>query len=148
MPGNKNAVKLKDLEVKKEAYRQYCAHLASGYPKESFFLNHPTLSCCYKTIEKYIASEPSDFPPILIEAAKAKRFQFWINEGMKLMKGEYRFGSPVVWQTIMRNMFKDYGWERDDSKQASYTPEQENLIKDLFAQIAKLREEARKKKEL
>ncbi len=48
----------------------------------------------------------------------------------------------------MRNLFKDYGWDRNDSKQSSFTPEQEPTLKALIGQIDKLQEEAKKNRNL
>lgn len=115
--GNKHGVKLKDSDVRQEAFRQYCEHLASGYPKEAFFFDHPIHSVCWKTMERYISENPSEFPSILMERAKAARYKHWLGEGLTLMKGGYKGGSPVVWQTCMRNIFKDIGWDREQIAQ-------------------------------
>lgn len=140
-PGNKYGVKLKDCDIRQEAFRQYCQHLALGYPKESFFFDHPSSSVCWKTMERYIAESPAEFPPYLIEKAKAARYKHWFNEGQILMKGGYKFGSPVVWQTIMRNMFKDVGWDRLDEKDKENA---ERAIDPRLENISKQLEEARK----
>lgn len=113
LQGNQNGLKLKDEEVRKEAYRQYCEHIASGYPKQAFFFSHPTLSVCWKTMDKYIADNPEEFPIFLMEQAKSRRYLYWLGEGKNLMQGHYKNGSPVVWQTIMRNIFKDEGWDQN-----------------------------------
>jgi len=111
-PGNKNAVKLTTPELKREAYRQYCQHLIEGWPKEAWCFEHPDMSLTWETIEKYIEEgDETDFPPILMKMAKAKRYKYWFGEGKTLMKGGYQNGSPVVWQTIMRNMFKEQKWD-------------------------------------
>lgn len=111
--GNKRGTKLKDASVRQEAYRQYCEHIASGMPKEAFFFDHPTHSVSWATMDRYIAESPTEFEPILMEKAKAARYKHWIGEGLQLMKGRYRNGSPVVWQTIMRNIFRSQGWDRE-----------------------------------
>lgn len=115
--GNKFATKLKDAQTRKEAFTQYCDHLATGYPKEAFFFDHASESVCWKTMERYIAENPEEFPPILIERAKAKRFKHWIDEGKSLMTGKYKRGSPIIWQTCMRNLFKAEGWDREEISQ-------------------------------
>lgn len=119
--GNKRATKLKDPGVRQEAYKQYCNHIASGFPKEAFFFDHGTDSVCWRTIDRYIAENPTEFQPILMEKAQATRYKHWFDEGHKLMKGSYKGGSPVVWQTIMRNIFKDYGWDRETVSEANKT---------------------------
>jgi len=114
--GNKLGIKLKDAEVRQEAFRQYCAHIASGYPKEAFFFDHPTHSVCYKTMDRYIAENPAEFPSILMERAKAARYKHWLGEGQALMTGAYK-GAPTIWQVCMRNIFKDVGWDREQIAQ-------------------------------
>jgi hypothetical protein len=111
--GNKFGLKLKDADVRQEAYRQYCEHIASGMPKEAFFFDHPIHSVCWKTMERYIGDNPNEFPSNLLEKAQADRYKHWLSEGQTLMKGGYKNGSPVVWQTFMRNIFKSNGWDRE-----------------------------------
>ena len=120
MEGNQNRVAIRkdEPEIRQEAFKQYCDHLASGQPKQSFFFEHPTHSICWKTMEKYIDDNPSEFPTLLIEGAKSKRYQHWLKEGETIMKGGYKNGSPVVWQTFMRNIFKDIGWDRREDAQS------------------------------
>lgn len=119
--GNKRGIKLKDPDVRQEAFKQYCNHIASGLPKESFFFDHPVHSICWRTMERYISENPTEFQPILMEKAKAARYKHWFIEGQNIMKGEYKGGSPVVWQTIMRNIFKDVGWDREQISESSKT---------------------------
>lgn len=112
--GNQNGVKLKDPDIRQEAYRQYCAHIASGYPKEAFCFEHPEFDVCWATMDKYIAENPSEFKPNLMQKAKTKRYKHWFDKGQTLMEGGYKNGSPVVWQTIMRNVFKEHGWDKQE----------------------------------
>src|SRR5580693_8700090 len=96
--GNKNGTKLKEEELRQEAYRQYCEHIASGIPKEAWFFEHPydeLKSLTHKTMEKYIKENPLEFPPIKKEQAESKSYNTWFKEGQKLMKGEYKNGSPM-----------------------------------------------------
>jgi hypothetical protein len=120
-PGNKRGVKLKDAGVRQQAYEQYCAHIASGSPKEAFFFDHPTHSVSWDTMEKYIAEHPNEFAPIKMKQAKAKRYQVWMEHGSKLMTGRYKGGSPTVWTVIMRNIFRDIGWDKEQIAQDSKT---------------------------
>ena len=112
---NNRAEKLKGNDLKHEAYLQYCAHISSGEPKQSFVFNHPELKVTWKTIEHLIKeiNDEAVFPTFLMEEAKSKRYGVWMNEGKTLMKGGYKGGSPVIWQTIMRNMFRDVGWDQE-----------------------------------
>lgn len=113
LQGNQCALKLNTVELRQEAYRQYCAHLASGLNKFSFYFEHPELTLTTDTMEKYLKEYASEFDPRLMKVALAKRFKFWEQEGMKLMQGKYKAGSPVVWQTFMRNSFRNEGWDRE-----------------------------------
>ncbi len=140
--GNKNGIKIKDKESRQQVFKAYLSHLESGFPKEAFsYSNEHEETCCWKTMNKWIKENPIEFPPILIEQAMAKRYKLWFEIGMKMVRG-----SPVVWQTIMRNMFKEYGWDQDDSKQSAYTPEQEATIKSIFSLMSKRQEDAKVKK--
>lgn len=112
-PGNKAAVKLDSSQKRLKAFEAYCVHISSGLPKEAFYFDDAEASCCHKTMEKYIVEHAAELPLHLLEKAKASRYKFWFCQGMNLMRGEYRNGSPVVWQTIMRNMFRDYNWDRE-----------------------------------
>ena len=114
LKGNQNGVKLKDSDVRQEAYKQYCAHISLGYPKESFYFDHPEHSVTWQTLDKYIEDSPDEFNPNLMKQARAKRYETLFGEGIKLMKGGYPGGSPVVWQTIMRNIFKAEKWDQKE----------------------------------
>ena len=142
-PGNKDAIKIKDKDSRQQAFQAYLLHLEAGYPKESFhFDNEKGASCCWETIERYIKENPSEFPPNLMKRAMSKRYKLWFDVGVKMSKG-----SPEVWKTIMRNMFgKDFGWDKEESKHSSFTPEQEETIKALFRGIQEMRDDSKKKK--
>jgi|ERR1700722_2798299 len=119
--GNKRGLKLKDPDVRQEAYRQYCDHIAEGWPKEAFFFDHPEHSVSWETMDRYISENPTEFLPILMQKAQAARYKHWLGEGRTLMKGEYKGGSPVVWQTCMRNLFKNVMWDREQIAQDNRT---------------------------
>jgi hypothetical protein len=143
--GNKSGVKLKEPEVRQEAYRQYCQHIAEGWPKEAFFFSHPNHSVCWKTMDRYIAENPSEFPPSLMADAKCKRYKHWMNEGKTLMQGGYKHGSPSVWQTIMRNIFKDIGWDKDASSSNFVSEEFLKPFAAIMSQLGKLQSESERK---
>lgn len=146
-PNNKNGIKIKDKDSRQEAYRAYLKHLEEGYPEKAFsFHNDKGAICSWETIKKYIKENPGEFDPILIQVAMAKRFKYWFEIGKGLTIGKIKHGSPVSWQTIMRNMFKDYGWDKNETKQSSFTPEQEETIKALFRGIQEMRENDRSNK--
>lgn len=111
--GNNYAVRIKDPATRQEAYRQYCKHIGEGWPKEAFFFDHVTQSACWRTIDRYIKGNPDEFDALLMEKARADRYKYWLEEGKKIQDGRYTKSSPIVWQTIMRNIFRDIGWDQD-----------------------------------
>jgi len=111
--GNTNGTKLKDPATRQQAYKQYCDHIASGYPKQAFFFKHPTDSVSWATLERYIEENPIEFDSSKMEEAQSERFKLWLDKGNCLVNGKYKGGSPVVWQVIMRNIFKKDGWDQD-----------------------------------
>lgn len=114
--GNKFGVKLKKPDVRQEAYQQYCDHIASGYPKEAFFFKHPTHSVTWATMERYIRDNPDEFSSLLMAEAKAKRYKYWFEVGKDITIGRIKRNSPVTWANIMRNSFKEYGWDQEVNK--------------------------------
>jgi hypothetical protein len=110
--GNKNGVKLKDPDVRQEAYRQYCAHIASGESKESFVFQHPQLTCTHKTMEKYIIDNPLEFPALHKEVAESLSFLHWCGLGKQMMLGRIEKCQPAIFQMFMRNKF---GWDKETS---------------------------------
>jgi hypothetical protein len=143
--GNKFGTKLKEPEARQEAFKQYCQHIAEGWPKEAFFFSHPEYSVCHKTMERYIAESPEEFPSHLLNDAKSKRYKHWIEEGKTLMKGGYRHGSPSVWQTIMRNIFRDIGWDKDTSSSNFVSEEFLKPFAAIMSQLGKLQSESERK---
>lgn len=109
--GNKNGVKLKDPDVRQEAYRQYCQHIASGESKEAFVFQHPNLTCTHKTMEKYIHENPIEFPPIHKEVAESLSFLHWTGLGKQMMLGQIEKCQPAIFQMFMRNKFS---WDKED----------------------------------
>lgn len=116
--GNKNGIKLKNPDYRQEAYRQYCEYISKGNSKEGWKFVHPVdilKSLCYKTMERYMRENPLEFPPILMDMAQCDSFKVFEEDGKRLMKGQYRNGSPEVWKTFMRNKFK---WDKDIMEKA------------------------------
>lgn len=111
--GNKNGVKLKDPDLRQEAYRQYCEHLAEGYSQESFCFDHPQLTVTYKTMNRYIEENPLEFPPIQKEKAKLKGYKMWEGVAMDSAKGLNKDANTASLQMIMRNK---YGWDKEDKE--------------------------------
>ena len=135
--GNQYAVRLKDPAIRQEAYRQYCKHIGEGWPKEAFFFDHASQSASWQTLERYIKTCPDEFDIILMQQAKAMRLKYWIEEGKKIQDGRYTKSSPIVWQTMMRNMFRDIGWDQDKVLEA--LDDQREQFRD-FMQLLKLKQ--------
>ena len=115
-PGNQNGVKLKAPDVRQEAYKQYCAHIASGESKESFVFRHPELSCTYKTMDKYILNNPMEFPALHKEMAESESFNHWCTLGKKMMLGQVEKCQPAIFQMFMRNKF---GWDKQSVEEVA-----------------------------
>lgn len=115
--GNKNGIKVKDPDLRQEAYRQYCLHISKGRDKKSWRFIHPTdpfKSLTYISMEKYMRQFPMEFNPILMEVAKADSFGIFEEMGIKLIEGKIRNGSPETWKTFMRNKF---GWNKQEPEE-------------------------------
>lgn len=108
--GNQNGVKLKDPDVRQRAYKSYCEWLATGRSKEAWKFQSEELSCTHKTMEKYIAANPSEFPVIHKEMAEADSFNVWEQRGISMMLGEIK-SEPALFQMFMRNKF---GWDKEE----------------------------------
>jgi len=109
--GSQNAKKLTTPELKKEAYKQYCEWIAGGHSKEAWCFEHPEMTLTSKTMEKYIAADPINFPPLHKETAETKSYNHWCDLGKKMMLGQIEKCQPAIFQMFMRNKFK---WDRDD----------------------------------
>lgn len=127
--GNKNGTKLKEKDLRQRAYRAFCKWLESGKPEKAFTFEESGHSACYRTLQKYIEEDPIEFPPILMQMAKAKRFDRWFSKGEDMVDGKIKGNySPVIWQTIMRNMFKEEGWDVPDMMQGNLSNEKTQVI--------------------
>jgi hypothetical protein len=109
--GNQNATKLKTPELKAEAYRQYCAYIATGGTKEAWVFEHPEVTLTHQTMEKYIEENPFDFPPIHKKIAESKSYEHWLKIGIQMMLGEIKNCQPAIYQMFMRNKFK---WDKEE----------------------------------
>ena len=113
--GNQNGVKIKDPEVRQEAYRQYCEYISKGNSKEAWVFDHPELTLTHKTMEKYIHANPIEFPSIHKERAEAKSFEHWCELGKQMMLGRIEKCQPAIFQMFMRNKF---GWDKETKQEA------------------------------
>lgn len=107
-PGNKRGTKLKDPDVRQEAYKSYCEHLAKGKSKRSWFFEHPELTCTYQTMEDYIKDE-REFSPIHMQTAMSKGYARWEQIVEDGAEGINQNVNPACLQMVMRNKF---GWDK------------------------------------
>ncbi len=112
--GLKNAEKLKKPELKQMAYDQYCAHLAKGKSKRSWYFEHPTMRITWVTMEKYILDDPSLLNPIHKEIAWCKGYQKWEGIVEESAIGTNKVANTASLQMVMRNKFD---WDKENSSQ-------------------------------
>ena len=119
--GNKNACSLKTDELKAEAYRQYCEHIAKGYPKASWCFEHPTLTPTWESMESYIKADPTNpvFDTLKRKAAMAKNMAHWFGVLGSSANGSNPKASTASLQVIMRNI---HGWDKEN-KVSEESPE-------------------------
>jgi len=104
--GNKYNQKLTTPELKKEAYEQYCAHIAKGYTKKSWRFKHPDMSLTWETMEKYITQEPDVFDPIHKQIAECDSLYYWETVLNDSATGKNRKANTASLQIVMRNKFE------------------------------------------
>lgn len=107
--GNKCGTKLKEPDIRQEAYKQYCEYLASGRSKQGWTFRHPELSCTHETMEKYISENPTEFAPINKKLAESSSFNVWEEKGMNMLNSPEKC-QPAIYQMFMRNKF---GWDKE-----------------------------------
>lgn len=112
LKGNQNAKKLKTNELKMEAYKSYCAHLAKGKAKKSWYFQHPDLCLLWETMEKYIREEPTVFDPIQKEIAWAQGYQLWEGVVEDSATGANEKANTASLQMLMRNK---YLWDKEQN---------------------------------
>lgn len=115
-PNNQNGLKLKDSNVRQEAYRQYCEYISGGGTKEAWTFEHPDLTCTNKTMEKYMRENPLEFPPIQKEVADSKSYEHWCTLGKRMMLGQIEKCQPAIFQMFMRNKFD---WDKDQTDEVA-----------------------------
>lgn len=123
--GNKNGTKLKDADVRQQAYKSYCEWISQGKTKEAWVFEHPSLSCTSKTMERYIRENPLEFPLIHKEIAEAKSYEIWLETGKQMMLGEISKCQPAIYQMFMRNKF---GWDKNTQITHTFEPEARRLL--------------------
>lgn len=115
MVGNEHASKQMDVMLTR-VFPAFLAHLAEGYPKQAFSYKDKDFYCCCDTVESYIDKYPDKFDPELVKAAKAERYKNLMSIGVDQSKGKIKGGNAISWSTIMRNVLRAEGWDRDDEQ--------------------------------
>ena len=93
--GNKFALKLNTPELRAEAYKQYCAHIAAGYEKKSWYFVHPTITCSWATMEKTIRDYSEEFDLEAKDVAHCKGLRHWEEILYASAKGLNRNCNPL-----------------------------------------------------
>lgn len=142
LAGNTYGVKLKDKEVRQEAYRQYCAHLAKGKSKRSFVFEHPELTCHWQTIESYM-KDTEEFNPIQKEVALCKGYAHWEQVVEDSATGVNEKANTASLQMKMRNQFN---WDKDNknSKNDDFESEKKAFLNKLFSSLTSPEKEEEK----
>jgi len=130
--GNQNGTKIKNPNLRQLAYDQYCDHLAKGKSKKSWHFEHPELTCCWKTMEKYIKDE-IEFPPIKKEIAEAKGFYHWENVVEEAAIGTNEKANVAALQMLMRNK---YGWDKPQERTEIDESKSEELLNSWIKQVS------------
>ncbi len=109
LAANKIAEKLNTPELRQIAYKSYCAHIASGKSKKSWYLEEP-VTLTWQTMEAYLKGEyASEFSPIEKEVAAAKALQHW--EGIA---ERCCFDKDINVAAVNMNMRNRHKWDRPD----------------------------------
>jgi hypothetical protein len=130
MQGNENGTKLKDEDVRQQAYSQYCEHLAKGKSKRSWYFEHPTLTCTWETMEKYIENK-TEFDPNKKKVAECRGFGTWEKIVEDSATGVNEKANTASLQMVMRNKF---GWDKKEETQG-IEPETFNQFALIMNQI-------------
>jgi len=104
--GNKRGLKIKDPDVRQEAYKEFCKWLAQGKSINSFTFEKGELKCVGKTVLSYMEQYPTEFPPINKEFAFCKGYAVWEDIAEKSATGENQKANTASLQMVMRNKFK------------------------------------------
>ena len=135
--GNTSGTALKDPDERQRAYKNYCAHLAEGYPKAAWSYRNGEYHCTYQTIESYMKINPLEFDPFLKEEAHSNSYKDWFDQGRDLSGGKVMGNpSPQTWATIMRNMFS---WDREDKKDVTSEEQKIGVLDKLADAISAMR---------
>lgn len=133
-PGNDHAEKLKTDELKREVYKDYCDHIAKGYPQQSWYYDKDGLMLTANSMENYFKRYPelckpgAVFDPVHKEVARSKNYQGWFDVSAGSAKGTNEKANTASLQMIMRNV---HGWDKnkDEKKESSFETDVQALMK-------------------
>jgi hypothetical protein len=114
LPGSKHGEAIKDPEMRKKAYASYCAHLAKGKDKRSWWFEQGGVQCTYRTIESYVQQYPTMLDAKQIELSMCKGYQEWEAIAEDSAKGKNKKANTASLQMVMRNKF---GWDKQQQQQ-------------------------------
>lgn len=125
--GNQHAKKLTTQDLKKQAYKQYCAHIAKGKSKRSWTFKHPEVSLRWETMEKYIRENPDEFDLEHMKIAICEGFARWEQVVEDSAEGLNEKANTASLQMLMRNKFK---WDKKDQEFDDQDPTELQLTHD------------------
>ena len=131
MQGNLNAVKIKDSDLQKVAYENYCTWIASGKSQRGWVFDYKDEKgkkkfITWQTIERYIELFPSVCPPENKQRAENMGYQAWENTGIEMMIGKIEKCQPAIYQMMMRNKF---GWDKESKVTHTHEPDARKFMK-------------------
>src|SRR5215469_8837223 len=106
--------KLKTIELQKQAYKEFCAHLASGKSKQSWTFIHKDLKLTSKGFENYL-KDTQTFPPIDREIAEAQGFAYW--EQVVADSATGKDHGKANTRSLAMIMQNKYGWDKEEKNQ-------------------------------
>ena len=122
-------------------FQQLKTHFENGFDIESF------PPCSRKTLHRYMADFPSDFPALGIKKAKRTGRLSWMEIAKKGITGEIKKFNAAAWSIIMMNMY-DYGIKKDiiiKQKTIEKTETLRNLPIDSLKEISEIIEKNEEK---
>lgn len=131
MKGNLNAVKIKDADVQRIAYENYCEWIASGKGQRGWVFDYKNEAgedkfILWQTMERYIELFPSVCPPENKIRAENLGYQSWEQRGTDMMVGKIEKCQPAIYQMMMRNK---YSWDKESKVTHTHEPDARKFMK-------------------
>ena len=124
--GNDYHLALREPGLRQRAYKDFCRHLADGYPIESWSYREGDNGCIWRTMLNYIKKNPEEFQTFLKDEAHCLSYKKWFEKGINLTDGKVKGNpSPQTWATIMRNMFR---WDKERPEDDADTSKMQTII--------------------